>query len=63
MQMLQEKAQGKAITVAPQAAAAPVLDLMSALKASLEKGPKKARPLAKPARAEATPGKQTASRK
>lgn len=63
MQMIQEKAEGKAFTVAPQTPSAPVLDLMSALKASLEKGPKKARPLAKPARAEATQGKKTASRK
>jgi DNA end-binding protein Ku len=63
MQMIQEKSEGKAITMAPQAPATPVLDLMSALKARLEKGPKKARPAAKPARAEATPGKKTASRK
>ena len=63
MKMIQEKAEGKAITVAPQAPAAPVLDLMSALKASLEKGPKKPRPSAKPARTEATPGKKTAARK
>lgn len=62
MQMIQEKAEGKAISIAPQAPPAPVLDLMSALKASLEKG-KKARPVAKPARVEATPGKKTASRK
>jgi DNA end-binding protein Ku len=63
LQMIQEKAEGKAMTVAPQAPTAPVLDLMSALKASLEKGPKKPRPTAKPARAEGPTGKKTAARK
>lgn len=62
MNMIQEKAEGKAITVAPQVTAAPVLDLMSALKASLEKGAKP-RPAARPARAEGTTGKKTAARK
>ena len=62
LKMIQEKAEGKAITIAPQTPVAPVLDLMSVLKASLDKG-KKPRPVAKPARIETTPGKKTASRK
>jgi DNA end-binding protein Ku len=63
LKMIQEKAEGKAITVAPQAPAAPVLDLMSALKASLDKGQKKPRPIAKPARMDGSTGKKTAARK
>jgi len=63
LKMIQEKAEGKAITVVPQAPAAPVLDLMSALKAGLEKGPKNPRPIAKPARMDGTTGKKTAARK
>jgi DNA end-binding protein Ku len=63
LKMIQEKAEGKAITIAPPAPAAPVLDLMAALKASLEKGAKRPRPLAKPTRAEGTTEKKTAARK
>jgi non-homologous end joining protein Ku len=61
--MIREKAEGKTLMAAPLAPASPVLDLMSALKASLEKGAKKPRPIAKPARAEGTTGKKSATRK
>jgi DNA end-binding protein Ku len=63
LKMIQEKAEGKAITVAPRLPRHRSLALMSALKASLEKGPKKPRPVAKPARAEGATGKKTAARK
>jgi DNA end-binding protein Ku len=59
LQVLNEKAEGKEVTIEPQAKPAQVVDLMEALRASLEKGlkkPKKAEAI--PARAERTPAKR-----
>ena len=62
--MLQQKAEGKEVRAEPQPQQGQVLDLMSALKASLEKGAKKAKaPVAKPARTESLAGKKTAARR
>ena len=43
MEMIEQKAQGQEITIEPMGKPAPVVDLMEALKASLEGGPKKLR--------------------
>ena len=56
--VIQEKAEGKEITAGPRPRAAEVIDLMDALKASLEKGRKEKAAPAKPRRAENTPVKK-----
>jgi DNA end-binding protein Ku len=62
--MIQQKAEGKEISLQPQAKPAAVVDLMQALKASLEKGPKKAKPAAaKATRAEGASAKRHVARR
>jgi DNA end-binding protein Ku len=63
MEVIQHKAEGKDVTVQPEEQPAQVVDLMDALKASLERGPKQLRRRgAKAVRIEATP-KKTAARR
>jgi DNA end-binding protein Ku len=64
LEVIQHKAAGKDITVQPEEQPAQVVDLMEALKASLEKGPKQLRRRgAKAVRIEAVPAKKVASRR
>jgi DNA end-binding protein Ku len=63
LEMINRKAEGKQVAVEPQAKPAAVVDLMEALKASLEKGARKARPAAKPARAEVSAKRAPAGRR
>ena len=64
MNLIGEKAEGKRVTVEPQARPAQVLDLMQALKASLEKGARKTKePAAKSARDEPSPKRAHAGRR
>jgi DNA end-binding protein Ku len=64
MEVIQHKAAGKDITIQPEEQPAPVVDLMEALKASLEKGPKQLRRRgAKAVRVEGVPAKNVASRR
>jgi DNA end-binding protein Ku len=64
LELIQHKAEGKDITIQPEEQPAQVVDLMEALKASLEKGPKQLRRRgAKALRIEAAPAKKTAARR
>ncbi len=58
LDMLNQKAEGKNITIEPKEKAAPVVDLMQALRASLEKTDKKEKPTPMPSRAERVPAKR-----
>jgi DNA end-binding protein Ku len=64
LELIQHKAEGKDITIEPEEQPAQVVDLMEALKASLEKGPKQLpRRGAKAVRIEASAAKKTAARR
>jgi DNA end-binding protein Ku len=63
MQLIQQKAEGKEITVSPRPEPAVVVDLMDALKASLSKAVPKAKSAARSRRAEPAPRKATAGRR
>jgi DNA end-binding protein Ku len=64
LEVIQHKAEGKDVMIAPQEQPAQVVDLMDALKASLERGPKQLRRRgAKAVRVEAVPAKKTAARR
>jgi DNA end-binding protein Ku len=58
LDMINKKAAGEQIAIQPEEKGAPVVDLMQALRASLEKGAKKEKPGPMPSRAERVPAKK-----